>query len=296
MTKLYNSGRRVALGTVQFGLPYGIANREGQISRSVAKTMLQLAAAKGIDTLDTAISYGDSETCLGEVGTQEFKLVTKLPAIPDTCSDITGWINDQVSASLCRLKVNSLYGFLLHRPDQLLGVDGKVIFRALQELKNEGLVQKIGISIYSPSELEKLIPLYKFDLLQAPFNLIDHRLFTSGWLQRLKQEGVEIHTRSAFLQGLLLIPRSEIPNKFERWAEVWNNWHAWLAIQPISAVQACLAYPLSFQEIDRVVIGADSKEQLQQIIDSAVTQESYGFPDLHCENENLINPANWSQL
>ena len=287
---------KLALGTAQFGLPYGIANREGQITRSVAKSMLQLAAAKGIDTLDTAIAYGESETCLGETGAQRFKLVTKLPAIPDACDNITSWINEQVSASLGRLGVHSVYGLLLHRPEQLLGTNGKELFQVLQDLKKNKLVQKIGVSIYTPSELEALIPRYRFDLLQAPFNLIDRRLSTSGWLQRLKQDGVEIHTRSAFLQGLLLMSRSEIPTKFAPWGGLWDKWHDWLAHQPVTAVQACLAYPLSFPEIDRVVVGADSKDQLGQIIGSAVNLMPYAFPDLYCEDENLINPARWSQL
>jgi hypothetical protein len=287
---------KLALGTAQFGLPYGIANREGQITRSVAKAMLQMAAVIGIDTLDTAIAYGESETCLGETGAQRFKLVTKLPAVPDACDNITGWINEQVSASLGRLGVHSVYGLLLHRPEQLLGTNGKELFQSLQDLKKNKLVQKIGISIYTPSELEALIPLYRFDLLQAPFNLIDRRLSTSGWLQRLNHDGVEIHTRSAFLQGLLLMSRSEIPTKFAPWGGLWDKWHDWLAHQPVTAVQACLAYPLSFPEIDRVVVGADSKDQLGQIIGSAVNLVPYAFPDLYCEDENLINPARWSQL
>lgn len=287
---------RLALGTVQFGLPYGIANQEGQVTRPVAKAMLQHASANGIDTLDTAIAYGESETCLGGVGTEDFKLVTKLPAVPDACKDITGWINEQVSASLARLNVASVYGLLLHRSEQLLGSDGRVIFQALQNLKETGLVQKIGVSIYAPSELDALVPRYRFDLVQAPFNLIDRRLSTSGWLQRLKQDGTEIHTRSAFLQGLLLMPRPAIPSKFAPWAELWDNWHNWLACHSVTAVQACLAYPLSFAEVDRVVVGADSVSQLQQIIGAAQSVVPDNLPDLHCEDENLINPARWSQL
>jgi len=236
---------RLALGTVQFGLPYGIANQAGQVTRQVAKTILQLATEKGIDTLDTAIAYGESEACLGEFGAQRFKLVTKLPAVPDSCDDISGWINYQVSASLCRLNVGSVYGLLLHQSEQLLGLDGKVIFQALQNLKETGLAQKIGVSIYSPSELDVLAPRYRFDLVQAPFNLIDRRISTSGWLQRLKKDGTEIHTRSAFLQGLLLMPRSAIPSKFAPWTELWDKWHNWLACHSITAVQACLAYGTS---------------------------------------------------
>lgn len=287
---------RLALGTVQFGLPYGIANQAGQVTRPVAKSMLQLAREKGIDTLDTAIAYGESESCLGAIGTQGFQLVTKLPAVPDGHGDINSWVREQIAASCSRLKVDSVYGLLLHRPDQLLKKDGHVLFNALRELKDAGLVQKIGVSIYTPSELDALIPQYRFDLVQAPFNLVDRRISTSGWLQRLKQDGVEIHTRSAFLQGLLLMPRIAIPSRFEPWKGLWDKWHGWLAQHTVTAVQASLAYPQSFPEVDCVIIGADSKSQLEQIIGAAIGKVPNDLPDLRCEDENLINPANWSRL
>ena len=286
---------RLALGTVQFGLPYGIANQDGQVTRPVAKAMLQLAAANSIDTLDTAIAYGESETRLGEVGTQGFKLVTKLPAVPDGCTDVNGWVKEQVAASLSRLGVSAVYGLLLHRPQQLLESSGETIYQVLQELKKTGQVQKVGVSIYAPSELEALSQ-YRFDLVQAPFNLVDRRLHTSGWLQRLKNNGVEIHTRSAFLQGLLLMPQSTIPVKFAAWAGLWSKWHDWLAHHTASAVQACLAFPLSFPEIDRVVVGADNVSQLEKIISAVASIAPVDLPDLHCDAEDLINPARWPQL
>jgi len=296
MIKSYKSVSRAALGTAQFGLPYGIANQNGQVTRLAAKAMLQLAAASGIDTLDTAIAYGESEACLGEVGIQGFKLVTKLPAVPDGCADVSGWVQEQVAASLSRLGVNAVYGLLLHRPQQLLESGGEAIYQVLQELKKTGQVQKVGVSIYAPSELEVLIPRHCFDLVQAPFNLVDRRLHTSGWLQRLKDNGVEIHTRSTFLQGLLLMSQDAIPKKFSPWADLWSKWHNWLTHHTTSAVQACLAFPLSFPEIARVVVGADSVSQLEQIISAVSSIAPVDFPDLHCDAERLINPACWSQL
>lgn len=287
---------RLALGTVQFGLPYGIANQAGQVSRSEAKAMLQLASANGMDTLDTAIAYGDSETCLGKVDTQGFKVVTKLPSVPDSCTDISAWVAQQVNASLSRLGVTEVYGLLLHRSDQLLGSNGAALYQALQDLKNNGLVQNVGVSIYSPSELDALTPPYRFDLVQAPFNLVDQRIYSTGWLQRLKDDGVEIHTRSAFLQGLLLMPQADIPSKFSPWANLWQIWHSWLAAHAISAVQASIAFPLSFPEIDRVVIGADSVSQLSQIISATKWPTNIHLPNLQCDDANLINPASWSQL
>lgn len=287
---------RLALGTVQFGLPYGIANQVGKVSRPAAKAMLQLAATNGIDTLDTAIAYGDSETCLGDVGTQGFKIVTKLPAVPDDCANVDIWVRQQVSASLDRLGVTAVYGILLHRSEQLLDTNGVALYRALQGLKNNGQIQKLGVSIYSPSELDALIPQYRFDLVQAPFNLVDRRLDRTGWLQRLKDGGVEVHTRSVFLQGLLLMAKADMPAKFEPWSELWHRWQQWHTDHNISSVQACLAFPLSFPEIDRVVVGADSESQLAQILSARNNISTCELPDLQCEDENLINPAKWSKL
>jgi aryl-alcohol dehydrogenase-like predicted oxidoreductase len=287
---------RLALGTVQFGLPYGIANQAGQVARSEAKAMLQVALANGIDTLDTAIAYGDSETCLGELGTQGFKVVTKLPALPDSCADVSSWVQQQVNASLSRLGVTQVYGLLLHRSEQLLGPNGAALYQALQILKDNNQVQKVGVSIYSPTELDALIPRYQFDLVQAPFNLVDRRLYSTRWMQRLKDDDVEIHTRSAFLQGLLLMSQADMPDKFSPWSSLWHTWYQWLLENEVSGVQACLAFPLSCPEIDRVVVGADCQSQLMQIASAANKLLEADLPDMQCDDENLINPANWRQL
>lgn len=287
---------RLALGTAQFGLPYGIANKAGQVPRMEAKNMLHLASINGIDTLDTAVAYGTSESCLGELGTQGFRVVTKLPALPDSCADVGAWVGTQVASSLSRLGLTRLYGLLLHNPEQLLGPDGSAIYQALRQLKDAGLAQKIGVSIYSPNELEALPLQYRFDLVQAPFNLVDRRLFSSGWMHRLKDDGVEVHTRSAFLQGLLLMTQAEVPARFTIWDDIWKRWHGWLAVHDSSAVQACLAFVLSFAEIDRVVLGADSQIQLAQILRAATSDSKGNLPELQCEDETLINPAHWKQL
>lgn len=287
---------RIALGTVQFGVPYGIANQVGQVSRAAAKLVLEQASAHKINTIDTAIGYGESENCLGEAGVRDFKVVTKLPAIPDGCVDVIAWVERQFEASLSRMNVDKVYGLLLHRPEQLLGLNGLALYKSLVSLKERGLVKKIGVSIYSPSELELLINNFRFDLVQAPFNVLDRRLFSTGWMQRLKDGDVEIHTRSAFLQGLLLMSPATIPSKFLPWAGVLGKWHEWLGGNKISALQASLSFPLSFPQVDRVVVGVDSQSQLQQIVSAENYSMKTNVPNFACEDENLINPANWSKL
>ena len=287
---------RIALGTVQFGIPYGIANKVGQVSRTEAKSVLQQAYAHKVDMIDTAISYGESESCLGEVGVKDFKVITKLPAIPDGCVDIKEWVEHQLEASLSRLSVGKVYGLLLHRPEQLLGLNGNTLYKVLQRLKERGLFKKIGISIYSPNELELLTNNFHFDLVQAPFNVVDRRLFSTGWMQRLKDTGVEIHTRSAFLQGLLLMNQADIPPKFLPWNSILRKWHDWLNENNISPLQASLAFSLSFPHVDRVVVGVDNQSQLLQILNAENESMKTDLPNLASEDENLINPANWSKL
>ena len=136
---------KLAIGTAQFGLSYGIGNKTGQVARPEVKAILQLASANLMDTIDTAIAYGDSETCLGEVGSHGFKIVTKLSAVPDGCADVFAWVRQQFRASLSRLGVTSVYGLLLHRPDQLFGPNGMALYQSLQALKTSGHVQKVGI-------------------------------------------------------------------------------------------------------------------------------------------------------
>lgn len=284
---------RLALGTVQFGLDYGVANRTGKVSQSIVRQLLSRAREAGVDTLDTAVAYGNSEAVLGEMGTQGWRVVSKLPALPAAVDDVTQWVSDTVAESLSRLAAPRLYGLLLHRPADLTGRQGASLYEGLRKTKALGLAEKIGISIYEPAELEPLMSRFSFDLVQAPFNVIDRRIESSGWLRRLAGSGVEVHTRSAFLQGLLLMDREARPRHFDQWASSWERWDSWLADSGTSALQACLAFALSRPEICRVVVGVDSLEQLQQML-AAVGGEAQLPPvALSSDDPALLNPSRW---
>lgn len=291
------SVKRIALGTAQFGLKYGIANKSGQISLDVAKKMLHLAERQNITTLDTAIAYGESEAYLGKIGIQNFKIVTKLPLLEDGEKLGNTWVRNKLNGSLNRLKAVQIYGLLLHDSKLLLEQNGVMLYEELQELKTRGLVKKIGISAYSPDEVTEITKHYEIDLVQIPFNLLDQRLLQSGCLNQLKTKGIEVHVRSTFLQGLLLMQKQDRPDKFSKWSSVWNQWHDWLDSNAVSALRACLSYPLAFPEIDRIVVGTDSVLQLQGIIDTSRDPIPLAeLPNLACNDEALINPSRWSQL
>lgn len=287
---------RLALGTVQFGLDYGIANAAGRVRLEEVKSILREAAAHGVDTLDTAIAYGDSERVLGQAGLAGWNAITKLPALPEACGDVVAWVGTQIQGSLDRLGVSQLHGVLLHRPDQLLGPRGPALREALQDLKARGLARGIGVSIYEPDELVRLAGVMRPDLVQAPLNLLDRRLVASGWARRLREQGTELHARSAFLQGLLLMAPDQRPAKFARWPRIWVEWSRWLAETGLTPLQACLAYVMGVEGVDKVVVGVDSLQQLRQIL-KASDARLPGLPTWpQAVDADLINPARWSQL
>lgn len=178
-------------------------------------------------------------------------------------------------------------------PADVLGEHGKDLLRAMQELQNQGLVKKLGISVYSPNELEPLLKLAQWDLVQAPLNLIDRRLQTSGWLHRLKDSGVEVHTRSAFLQGLLLTHASALPPQFSEWIGLWRAWDEWQLGTGCTALEACLAYPQSFPEVDKVVVGVSGLDDFQKILLALHAPVPERWPSIDSHAEKLINPSQW---
>ena len=288
---------RLVIGTAQFGFKYGVANESGKLCQFEGESILSCAYQSGTDFLDTAIGYGDCEATLGRIGVGQFKVISKLPPVPDGVINVPAWLDKQVAGSLSRLRLNSLYGLLLHCSESLMGDTGQQVADALRGVKSRGLVKKIGVSIYDPCELDYVTHALVVDLVQAPLNLVDRRLEASGWLSRLKEMGVEVHTRSVFLQGLLLMPREKIPARFGRWAHLLDAWAYRLKELGVSPVGACLGYPLSLPEVDRVVVGFDSLSQLTELLHEVKKKpktENWDFMTM--DDEKLINPSRWSEL
>lgn len=287
---------KIALGTVQFGLEYGVANQDGRVHLEDVKKIIQLAFTHSVNTLDTAIDYGDSECTLGQAGVNGWNVVTKLPVVPQGCADVAGWVVMQIEGSLSRLAISQLHGVLLHRPAQLLGEYGSQLLDVLEYLKAKGVTRKIGVSVYSPDELSKLEGKIPFDIVQAPLNILDRRLVDSGWAKKLKNQGAELHVRSAFLQGLLLMSSDQRPAKFSPFSNIWVEWSRWLNKAGLTPLQACLGYVLGIEDVDKVVVGVDSVEQLKEILTAS------HFPLSSLPNwaqpidTDLINPGRWSQL
>lgn len=287
---------KLALGTVQFGLNYGVANKFGIVEPSEVKKIFLLAKKSKINLIDTAIGYGQSEKIIGKIGILDFNFISKLPAIPPNCSDVDTWVEYNVKNSLLRLGVKSLYGLLLHKPKDLLGSSGKKLINALKRIKSKNFVKKIGISIYDPSELDLVMHLMKIEIVQTPLNIIDRRLENSGWMSKLYKAKVEIHARSVFLQGLLLMSKQERPYKFNRWSSLWKIWDEWLKDNKITALEATIQHAISVSEISKVIIGVDTKQQLEQIIIASKEVLQKTSSELNTNDIQLLNPTHWNKL
>jgi aryl-alcohol dehydrogenase-like predicted oxidoreductase len=283
--------RRLALGTVQFGMDYGPEGRK--VPPSEIPRILQSARLGGMDTLDTAVAYGESEALLGGAGIEGWRVVTKVPALPADCRDPQAWVVATAKGSLSRLGVASLHGLLLHRPSDLLDAHGDAIYSGLQRCREEGLARKIGISIYDPGELAGIVPRYPMELIQAPFSVLDQRLRQGGWLERLKAAGVEVHARSVFLQGLLLMPDARRPRRFDRWDALWRRWQTWLGDNRVSALKACLHFALAHDELDRVIVGVDTPSQLREVLESVDGDCPLAPASLASDDVDLLEPFRW---
>lgn len=288
---------KLALGTVQFGLDYGISNKTGRVNDDHIKKILLLAKKENIDVIDTAISYGSSEKAIGKAGITDFKFITKLPDIPKNCSNIDKWIEENVKSSITKLGINYFEGILIHNTNNLLNEKRNELIKSLKKIKTIGLVKKIGISIYDPKEYERLIKIMRFDIVQAPLNIIDRRLVTSGLLSKLCSEGVEIHVRSIFLQGLLLMKRDSIPSYFDSWVNIWDRWELELTKNDLNPIELCLSYPRSLPEIDKIIVGVENAMQLNEIIQkSKIKINDFDTSFMISNDLKLINPYNWRKL
>jgi len=276
-------------------LNYGVSNKMGKVSTDEVGRILATAEQNGINTLDTAVSYGNSESVLGEIGVKNWNVISKVPEIPSDVSDPGSWILEQVEESLKRLRLSKIHGILLHTSKGLTEKKGDNVYRSFQDLKKNGLVDRIGISIYHTEELDELLPVMEFDIVQAPFNVLDKRLIESGWMQRLSEKGIELHARSVFLQGLLLMEPRQRHQYFSRWDKLLMAWDAWLKESSLTPIEASLGYVLSHvnQGVDKVIVGVDTNDHLQEIM-QAVKKNIPQIPDyIECNDVQLLNPYNW---
>ena len=286
---------KICIGSANFGLKYGIINNK-KIKNSEIKKCLKTLRCNHISYIDTAVGYGDAEKNLGSIGVQDFKIITKIPSITLSQGELNQWLINKIKNSLKLINIKSLYAVLMHRPSDLLSENGQVLFNSLAQMKKSGLIKKIGVSIYSYTELKEIINNFNIDIVQAPYNIFDNNIEQTGWLDTLYEKNIEVHTRSTFLQGILLHKTKKLPEYFEKWKNLFANFDDYVNEKKISKLDLCLINSLHNKKISKVIIGIDSNDQLVSIINSAKKiNKSRIFipPILRCSDQGLINPSNW---
>ena len=283
---------KLGIGTLQFGQNYGVANKTGKLKSLDILKIKKLAQKNNINTIDTAEVYGDSEKRLGKLGFSKFNLVSKLP-VSEPSKNRFKWVLTNLKSSFKKLKIKEIYGMHIHNTKYLLDKKGDQIYKGMSYAKEKGLIKKIGVSIYTVEELKKIISKYKIDLVLLPFNIFDQRLLKSNILKELKNRNIEIHARTSFLQGLLLMEMRNIPKKFSKYKKLFKNFYKICRNKKMTKYEVCLKYVLSNNYIDKVIVGIDSANQFKKLINSAGYIEIPKKSVDASKEINLINPAKW---
>jgi aryl-alcohol dehydrogenase-like predicted oxidoreductase len=261
------------------------------LSREEVARILDTAFGHGIDSIDTAIAYGQSESIIGETAQNRFKVISKLPPIPSSVSNVSEWVSTQVDASLSRLKCTSLDALLLHRPQDLVEQHGKELYAVIQSLKIKKVIQRFGVSIYTPDDLEGIMGNFNVDVVQAPLNIIDRRILDI--VDQLSALNIEVHVRSVFLQGVLIAGPAGRPQRFEPWSEHFALFDEWVHSTGMSAMSCCLGFALQQPGVAKLVIGATSAESLAEIMTSIPSKHFEVPVQLQSSIEQLIDPRYW---
>ena len=285
---------KIGLGTAQFGMDYGITNRRGRTSLAEVRAILDTARGAGVDLLDTAAAYGESESVLGNTLCSEdcFRIVSKIPSLAEA-EDPVVRAQDAFTTSLARLRRDGIYGLLVHSPDDLFAAYGNALWQLMESLRTAGRIRKLGLSAYTGDEIELALSRFPIDLIQVPCSLVDQRLIAGGQLSELKRRGIEVHARSIFLQGVLLARPAGLPENLAFFARPLAALRGDLDSLGLTPLAAAVAFACHRPEIDRVLVGVTGITELREIIDASEAPVDADFSALALNDERLLNPSLW---
>ena len=287
---MYSLSKKIAIGTVQFGLDYGIANQNGKVNANEIRSILNFAHENNINTLDTAKAYGDSEKSIGNY----LKLKKKTWYIITKISNSDKNLIEQILDSKEKLTVLPTI-ILAHSANLFLD---PMFQSKLQETKDKKLVHSIGVSLYSEEEINQVLDSkIKPDVIQLPLNILDTRLYRCGVLSKLFDREIEIHVRSAFLQGLFYLSKAELEDGFEDVIPYLEKLKSISTDIGLTLSELSLLWLVSLKEVSKIIIGVDNVNQLKthldtlkKNVDSSVFEEALS---IYYENENILNPSLW---
>lgn len=292
---------KLALGTVQFGLNYGISNEQGQLSKPQVKDILTHAKQLGIKTLDSAAAYGNSEQVIGELTqTEDFDIISKVPALSEEQTSVMPYVEQ----SLLHLQKSKLSALLFHNADNLITHPIKEkLYQQLIDVKAQGLTKRIGVSLYTPTQLKQITKSFAIDIAQVPINVFDQRFISKQCIELCKKKQVKLHARSLFLQGLIFFDADSLPSYFSPFKEKIAAFNQ-LAKQ-LGCSKLTLAFAIVAQDshnysdvIEQLVVGVCSVKQFDEIVlayqqAQALKSSIDELATLQDERLAFINPSMW---
>lgn len=280
---------KIALGTVQWGLDYGIANTHGIPSDEALKSIFALANKNGIDLFDTAVQYGEAEKRVGQFSNPEHRIITKIGNFTPQNS-----LKIQLDNSFKHFKREKIYGCLFHDIEEL--TKNNDLWTELLEYKATGKISKIGYSLYEPQELLDLLEAGLHpDLIQLPYSILDRKF--EPYFEQLKSIDTEIHIRSVFLQGLYFMSIEALSSKFNDLKGTLKEVEEIATEFGLTKLELALNYVLKNKYVDYAIIGVEQSSQLKEIINASKIVFSKSIEErlnaLSVENPTLLNPSNW---
>jgi len=274
--------RKIILGTANFTQSYGILSGKTCLRAEESCSILNKAFDKGVDTIDTAIGYGDITKVISSDTLRKFKIVTKISALDS---------KDELIKKMNVYRGLSIYGLLVHDPANLTCIDERCLLEKLSFLKNAYGIEKMGVSAYDIREVSNFSRVYTPEIVQIPLNPLNQSFETPSFIEWIKDNKVEVHARSLFLQGILLA--SELPNELEPMRKEWNLVKKSLDHYQ-SPLHGLLFWAASKSWINNWVIGVSSLRDLDEIFEvSSLQKDITAMPIFESSTHLLADPRNW---
>lgn len=276
---------KLGLGTAQLGFDYGIANQTGMPDTAEAFEMLRLAYEAGIDTFDTAAAYGGSEKIIGQFIKQnrlqkKIKIVSK-GRLASGCADFYN--------TLKNLNIEYIDYYLLHSANDLYNYEDQ-----FKEHIKEGTIKKFGVSVYTSEDIKRCFEFEDVSVIQIPFNLLDNRLIKSGMLEEMKDRGLEVHARSIYLQGLLLMDTDDIPYNLREVKGYIDTFDQLARDYGLTRKQLLFLYVRDNEYIDKMFVGCENVRQLNENM-QMYNKKAHINPKekFMYVPEKILNPSMW---
>lgn len=295
---------RITLGTVQLSMKYGISNKTKSSSK-ITNEVLMTAKELGISSFDTSPQYGNIEMILGkffkEKSITDPNVISKIPPIEflekPNFDNVYNEVKKHVMKSLKDLNLKKIPIYLIHNPKDMDSYDGMIV-KALEKIKNNGLVEKIGCSVYTMKDVEKFLSIDKFQVIEIPINLFNTKIITEKMLSKLNQKNIIILARSVFLQGLFFLDPYNLPPNVKKAKKYLIELNEISKDYSISIPKLAFSFVNNQKYISSMIIGVENSQQLYENselynfklpkkLDRLIIEKFSNVPD------SINNPLNW---